>query len=117
MALSADLLSADNFNSIKGILKKRNKTGLGLEFLVSKARTRQSSELAKWFTDLKEAQRFCESSGCQFILSSGAQNSLEMVSARSLEAIINEIGIDTKRYWQDLHRWLDYVLARKVILA
>lgn len=115
LAPTADLLSLDNFRDAKAQLKKRSRNGLGIEFLVSEARNRSGTGVAKWFADLRDARRFCQSSGCQFVLSSGARDTSEMVSADCLEEILGEIGIDSRQYWQELERWLENVLSRKVI--
>jgi RNase P/RNase MRP subunit p30 len=112
---SADLVTISNFRRAKAPLKKIVKEGLGIEFLLHRARKMNGQELAKWFTELREAYAFCESSGCQFILSSGASFPVEMVSGRSFDEILAELGIDSRGHWRGMENWLGGVLAQKVI--
>lgn len=111
-----DLVTISNFHRAKSSLKKRTKKDLGVEFLVSEARKMSGEGVAKWLGDLREAYSFCKSSGCQFIISSGAESPLEMVSGKSFDAILTEVGIDSHGYWKDLDLWLRNVLSRKVTL-
>ena len=113
---SADLVTISNFRRAKAPLKKIAKEGLGVEFLLHHARKMNGEELAKWFTELREAYAFCESSGCQFVLSSGASFPVEMVSGRSFDEILAELGIDSRSHWRGMERWLSSVLAQKVVV-
>jgi RNase P/RNase MRP subunit p30 len=112
---SADLITISNFRNAKASLKKKLKEGLGIEFLLHPARKMDAEDLSKWFAELREAYTFCESSGCQFILSSGARWPIEMISGRSFDEILTEVGIDYHKHWSDLDRWLTSILAKKVI--
>ncbi|HJS82564.1 MAG TPA: hypothetical protein VJ742_06980 [Nitrososphaera sp.] len=112
----ADLVTISNFRKAKNMLKKKHKDRLGLEFVVAAARKMSGEGVARWLGDLKDAYSFCESSGGQFILSSGARSPSEMISGRSFDAILNEIGVHHDRHWQDLDKWLSDVLSRKVLV-
>lgn len=112
--LSIDLVTLSNFRRAKSLLKKSIRKGLGVEFLISGARKMNGDTVAKWLTDLRDAYAFCESAGCQFIISSGAGSPSEMVSGICLDAILIEVGIECKQYWQDLDLWLHGVLSQKV---
>ena len=112
----ADLITISSFRKAKASLKKKLKVGLGIEFLLHPARKMNAEELSKWFAELREAYIYCESSGCQFILSSGARSPIEMISGRSFDEILTEVGIDYHKHWRDLDRWLSSILAKKVIM-
>jgi hypothetical protein len=113
---TADLVTIPNFQRAKNTLKKTRKHGLGVEFLLSPARKMSGQAVAKWFGELLEAYAFCEDSGCQFIVSSGAGNPSEMISGRSFDAILTEVGVDPQTYWCGLEKWLCDVAGQKVIV-
>lgn len=114
---SPDLVTLASFHKAKGILKKKVREGLGLEFVIGRVRKMTGESAAKWFGDLRDAYAFCESSGAQFILSSGATSPHELVSGRSFDEILDELGIDHGRYWRQLELWLQEALSRKVVTA
>ena len=111
----ADLITISSFRRAKPSLKKARE-GLGIEFLLHPARKMNEEELAKWFAELREAHAFCESSGCQFILSSGASFPFEMISGESFDEILAELGINSHRHWNVMEKWLSTTLAQKVIM-
>ena len=111
---AGDLVTISNFRKVKNVLKKKHKDRLGLEFIIAPARKMSGEGVAQWIGDLQDAYSFCKSSGCQFIVSSGASSPSEMISGRCFDAILTEVGIDSDRYWQDLDKWLSGVLSRKV---
>lgn len=113
---SADLITISNFRRAKASLKKRAREGIGIEFLLHPARKMNGEDLAKWFVELREAHAFCESSGCQFILSSGASFPFEMISGESFDEILAEVGIDSSMHWRGMEKWLSSILAQKVIM-
>jgi hypothetical protein len=39
-----------------------------------------------------------------------------MISGNSFDEILKEIGIDPRRHWQELNRWLDHVIAGQVMV-
>jgi len=110
----ANVITLTSFSHAKERLKKYCKKGTGLEFIVNHARKMTGSEVARWFADIGEASAFCESAGCQLILSSGADTLSEMISGRCLDAILKESGVDPDGHWQDMNTWLDKLLARRV---
>lgn len=101
---------------MKERLKKKLRKGIAMEFLLNPARNMTGIEVAKWLEDLHDAYAFCQSSGCQFVLSSGARSPVEMVSGNCFDEILKELEIDPSRYWRDLNQWLEQTLARKVIV-
>lgn len=113
---SADLITISSFRKAKASLKKKLRVGLGIEFLLHPARKMNAEGLSKWFAELREAHIFCKSSGCQFILSSGAKLPIEMISGRCFDEILIEVGIDYHKHWRDMDKWLSSILAKKVIV-
>ncbi|HKX81688.1 MAG TPA: hypothetical protein VJL54_05470 [Nitrososphaera sp.] len=114
---SADIVTVASFQSAKRLLKAKVRKGLGMEFLVSPVRTQSADGIAKWLSDLKDAYRFCRSTNCQFILSSGAEVPGEMISGRCIDELLEEIDIDPKTYWRNLENWLGRVASGKVTIA
>jgi hypothetical protein len=114
LAHDADLVTITSFR-MKDKLKKRIRKGLGVEFLTNRVRLLDGAGVAKWLEELREAYGFCRSAGCQLVLSSGATAPNEMVSGACYDEILAEINIEPQKYWLDLNKWLDTVLAGKVI--
>ncbi|MGH9992671.1 MAG: hypothetical protein ACREAZ_08515 [Nitrososphaera sp.] len=112
----ANVVTLANFSQAKERLKKYCKKGTGLEFSMNRARKMTGPDVAKWFVDIGQASAFCESTGCQLILSSGANAISEMISGRCFDAILKECGVDPDRHWQGMNIWLDTVLARRVTI-
>jgi hypothetical protein len=110
----ADLISVSNFHKAKDKLKKKLRKGLALEFLLHPAREMDGAGIARWLQDLREAYLFCHSSGCQFVLSSGAKSPSEMISGNCFDAILAEINVDPRKHWRDLDLWLTEALTSKV---
>jgi hypothetical protein len=100
-----DLLVFDPFQG-KDALKIKAKRGLGIEILVSPVRKLDAHLSARWLRELKSIYLLCQSNDCQFILSSGATSTNEMISARSFESILAVAGIDPRIYWRKLSEWL-----------
>ena len=100
-----DLFLIDPFQG-KDALKRKAKRGLGIEILISPVRNLDSNLIARWLKELKSIYTFCQSNDCQFILSSGATSTDEMISARSFESILTVAGIDPRTYWRKLSEWL-----------
>jgi len=109
-----DIITIDNFRTVKDRLKKEAKSGLGIEITIDSVRNRSSPEIASWLQQAKELIKFCKMSRCQFILSSGAELPDRQVSGQSLDAVLRIIGIEPQSYWQELGRWLDSRLALRV---
>jgi len=100
-----DLLVVDPFQG-KDVLKRKVKRGLGIEILVFPVRKLDAHLSARWLKEIKSIHSFCQSNDCQFILSSGATSTDEMISARSFESILTVAGIDPRTYWRKLSEWL-----------
>lgn len=111
---SADVLSITDFRRIREKLKKKVKTGTGLEVTVASARKMDAVGIGKWLNDIEELYSFCHSSRCQLILSSGASSMHEMVSGPCLDAILKNCGIDHEKQWRDMNIWLETKLSRRV---
>jgi hypothetical protein len=108
-----DVLSLKNFARAKDRLKKK-KAGAGIEITVAPARKMDAAGVAKWVSDAGDLYQFCRSSGFQFILSSGADSPAGAVSGQSLDALLKMMGVDPQRHWQDLEKWLESRLERRV---
>jgi RNase P/RNase MRP subunit p30 len=108
------LITVPNFRRVKDRVRKKIRKGQGLEFLLQPARAMTGVEIAKWFGDLREAYRLCQSLGAQFILSSGAGSPSEMISGISFDEVLKEVGIEPKRHWDEQTRWLEDALAGQV---
>lgn len=106
-----------DFNKGKKQLKKKIKKGTGVELTVNPARKMDGSSVGKWFSSLRDLYAFCNSSHCQFILSSGATSEYEMISGPCLDAILKTAGIEPQRHWHMMEKWLEERLSRKVSYA
>jgi RNase P/RNase MRP subunit p30 len=113
----ADILMIRDFNKVKKELKKKVKKGTGLELTVNPARKMDSGSVGKWFNNLSDLYRFCHSSRCQFILSSGATSEYEMISGPCLDAILKTVGIEPQAHWRRMGKWLEEKLSRNVAYA
>jgi RNase P/RNase MRP subunit p30 len=113
----ADILMIRDFNKVQKELKKKVKKGTGLELTVNPARKMDSSSVGKWFNNLSDLYRFCHSSSCQFILSSGATSEYEMISGPCLDAILKTVGIEPQIHWCRMGNWLEEKLSRNVAYA
>lgn len=110
----ADLVLVQNFEKAKEKLKKKVRAGAGLEVQVFPARAMDAKNAAKWLGQVRDLYRFCKLARCQLVLTSGATSQWGMVSGRSFDALLQECGIEPLRYWQELERWLESRLARRV---
>ncbi|MGI0020269.1 MAG: hypothetical protein ACREAY_07340 [Nitrososphaera sp.] len=106
-----DVLAVKDIGRIKERLKKKIMPGVGLEMAVAPAR---KMDAGRWFSDVRELYSYCRSSGCQFILSSGADSLHSMVSGQCLDAILETSGIDPCEHWNEMNGWLESRLARRV---
>jgi hypothetical protein len=100
-----DLFLIDPFQG-KDALKRKAKRGLGIEISISPVRKLDANLIARWLKELKSIYIFCQSNDCQFILSSGATSTNEMISARSFESILTVAGINPESYWKKMSDWL-----------
>jgi RNase P/RNase MRP subunit p30 len=110
----ADMLVISNFRREKDHLKKKARKGIGLEIMVAPARKKDAVGVARWFEDLRDLYSFCHLSRCQFVLSSGANSMHEMVSGPCLDAILKNCGIDPQDHWDEMNKWLESRLSRRV---
>lgn len=110
----ADLVLVQNFEKAKEKLKKKIRAGAGIEVQVSQARSMDAKNAAKWLGQVKELYRFCKLARCQLVITSGAASQWGMVSGRSFDALMEECGIEPQKYWEELGRWLESRLERRV---
>src|SRR5574339_291426 len=101
-----DLLMIDPLQS-KDEIKRKAKSGLGIEISISSARKLEAHMVARWMRQAKSIHEVCNSNKCQFILSSGAYSMYEMISSRSIESILKFMGISPTTYWEELSEWLE----------
>ncbi|MFL6475865.1 MAG: hypothetical protein ACJ70Z_07505 [Nitrososphaera sp.] len=112
LAKPSDILTLDDLNSFRKQAKMKLKKGTGIEVTVNPVRKMDSNSIAKWFADLRELYRFCHSSRCQLIISSGASSKYEMVSGPCFDAIFKIVGIEPQSYWSSIEKWLQDKLIR-----
>ncbi len=105
---NVDILTVTNLFNIKQILKKYSGKKIGVEILVSHLRGCSNEEFGKWFYSIRWIYELCKRYDFQFILSSGATIPFELLSTTIFNALLESLGIDKNRYWQDLEEWLDY---------
>lgn len=106
-----DVLVVKDMGRIKEKLKRKIKLGIGLEMAVAPARKMGAG---RWFSDMRDLFSYCQSSGCQFILSSSADSPRSMVSGQCFDAILETSGIDPCDHWSEMNEWLNMRLARRV---
>jgi RNase P/RNase MRP subunit p30 len=112
----ADILVVEDFKRIEEDLKRRVKKRIGLEVIVSRVRKQDGRNIGKWFNEIRNLYKFCKLNDYQFILSSGANSALEMISARSFESILKLCDIKPEHYWQDLAEWIEVKYQRMVLM-
>jgi hypothetical protein len=117
LAESLDILTLHNFNSFRKLTKNKLKRGTGLEMTINPLRKMDGDSIAKWFANIRELYKFCHSSRCQLIISSGASSKYEMVSGPCFDAILKSIGIEPQSHWKSIGRWLEEKLERNVYYA
>ncbi|HEU5445922.1 MAG TPA: hypothetical protein VFU67_02160 [Nitrososphaeraceae archaeon] len=100
-----DLFIIDPFQR-KDTIKRKVKSGLGIEISIASARKLEAVMAGRWLKEVKSIYEFCQSNNCQFILASGATSVNEMISARSFDSILNVIGISPRIYWKEISEWL-----------
>ncbi|HZI70399.1 MAG TPA: hypothetical protein VFD60_04470 [Nitrososphaeraceae archaeon] len=104
-----DIFVVRDFKDINDNLKKkvRKKGGIGLEVILDDLRKSDGLQTGKWFNQIRDLYKFCRSSNCQFILSSGANSVVEMVSGRSFDSILRMCDIKPEHYWPELRQWIE----------
>ena len=101
-----DLFIIRDYFSLKNILKKKIRTRLGLEVIVSDKRNTNGLSVGKWFDQIRELYKLCKSINCQFVMSSGASSPIEMISGRCFDSLLKLSNIKPETYWQELGEWL-----------
>lgn len=106
---SIDIFVVTAFKEINDNLKKkvRKKRGIGLEVSLADLRKSDGMQVGKWFNQIRDLYKFCRSSNSQFILSSGANSVMEMVSGRSFDSILRICDIKPEHYWRELGEWIE----------
>jgi hypothetical protein len=106
---SIDIFVVTAFKDINDNLKKkvRKKRGIGLEVSLADLRKSDGLQVGKWFNQIRDLYKFCRSSNSQFILSSGANSVMEMVSGRSFDSILRICDIKPEHYWRELGEWIE----------
>ena len=77
------------------------------EILISNLKYRNSYEVGKWFSDVKYIHYLCKKYRHQLILSSGASNVCELLSAKIFDSFLIKLDIIPAEYWSSLHKWLE----------
>jgi hypothetical protein len=113
---TTDILVVDDFKRIEDRLKRRVRKRIGLEITVSRARKQDGPNIGKWFKQIRNLYKFCKLNDYQFILSSGANSELEMVSGRSFDSILKICDIKPEQYWRDLAEWIETKYQRMVFV-
>lgn len=102
-----NLVVAKDFEKTKSFIKKKkHKSGIAIEVLLSDIRFQEGFKVGKWFREISELYRFSKRADCQFILSSGAHSIWEMTSAQCFESIMRICKIPPRVYWEELEEWL-----------
>lgn len=104
---NADILTIKSFNNIKSFLKKYSGQNIGIEFLISDIKYLDNTSIGKRIFDMKWIYELCKRYKFQFILSSGANTYIELISLKVFNIVLEKIDIDVKEYWCDLISWLD----------
>ena len=108
-----DVLAIKDLHRSKERLKKIKKR-IGIEVMLGPVRKMDATCAGRWFDDIRNLYSFCLSSGCQFILSSGASSMQEMVSGPSFDAVLKNCDIDPPSHWDEMNDWLEARLSRRV---
>jgi hypothetical protein len=103
---NTDILTIYDFFNSKNLLKKLAGKNIGFEFMISKLRYLNISDLGKWFSFVKYFYGLCKRYRHQLILSSGANNIYELISLRVINSILDKLGVISTEYWFDLNQWL-----------
>jgi hypothetical protein len=103
-----NLVVVNDFEKVKTFIRKgKYRSKVALEVLISDIRYQEGPKVGRWFREITDLYRISKQSGCQFILSSGANSACEMLSAQCFESIMRFCKIPPRIYWQDLEEWLE----------
>lgn len=108
-----DLFIIKDYFGLKNILKKKIRTRIGLEVIVSDKRNTDGLGVGKWFDQIKELYKLCKSINCQFVMSSGAGSPTEMISGRCFDSLLKLSNIKPETYWEELGEWLESKLRTR----
>lgn len=108
-----DVFVIRDYPKVKSVLRRKVRTGLGLEILINDIRGADGCRVGRWFESIRDLYKLTKSTCCQLILSSGAESSGEMIAARSLESFLLLCNIDPATYWQELESWIDVKIGRR----
>ena len=113
---TVDLVTINDFRRAKEHLRGKGKKSIGFEVLVRTARKMDGVKVAKWLEDIRELYSLCHSSELQFVLSSGSKSIYEAVSGPCFDAILRSCGIEPKKHWDEMNKWLSERLSREVLV-
>ena len=103
---NTDILTINGFFNPKNLLRKLSGKNIGFEFLITKLRYLDTSQVGRWFSYMKYFYDLCKRYGHQLILSSGAKNIYELISSRTINSILDKLEVSSTEYWSDLNQWL-----------
>lgn len=108
-----DLFVIRDLQRVDNTLKKKVKSGMGLEVNLANVRKMSGWQVGKWLNQIRKFYKFCKMSDCQFIFSSGASSVLEMISGPSLDALLKICDIEPESYWLELGDWIESKCHRR----
>ena len=108
-----DIFVVRDYFRVKSILKKKVRTRLGLEIFFADIRQANGFSVGKWFEQVRDLYKLCNSINCQLVLSSGARCPREMISGRCFDSLLNLCNIKPERYWRELEEWIEIRLGKK----
>jgi hypothetical protein len=102
-----DVLEVDSPIHYRSMFQKLAGKNMGFEILISNLKYRNSYEVGKWFSDVKYIHYSCKKYGHQLILSSGASNIYDLISAKLFNSFLVKLDILPREYWFSLNKWLE----------
>jgi hypothetical protein len=108
-----DLFVVRDYVKVKQILKKKVRTRIGLEIFVADIRLGNGLSVGKWFEQIRDLYKLCNSINCQLVLSSGARSPRDMISGRCFDSLLKLCDIKPEEYWRDLEEWLEIKVGKK----
>lgn len=108
-----DLFVIRDLQRVDDTLKRKVKSGMGLEVNLANVRKMSGLQVGRWLNQIRKFYKFCKTSDCQFIFSSGASSVLEMISGPSLDALLKICDIEPESYWLELGDWIESKCHRR----
>lgn len=108
-----DLFVIRDLQRVDDTLKRKVKSGMGLEVNLANVRKMSGLQVGRWLNQIRKFYKFCKTSDCQFIFSSGANSVLEMISGPSLDALLKICDIEPESYWLELGDWIESKCHRR----